>query len=47
MMKWMTKLPIDQVAAKIDKMAADYKIEEDKRAAVAAIVAAKSAEASA
>ena len=47
MMKWMTALPIDQLAAKIDKMAADDKIEQDKRAAVAAIVAAKSAEASA
>lgn len=42
LMKWMTKLPIDQVAAKIDKMAADDKIAQDKRAAVAAIVAAKS-----
>lgn len=42
LMKWMTTLPIEQVAAKIDKMAADDKIAQDKRAAVAAIVAAKS-----
>lgn len=47
LMKWMTTLPIEQVAANIDKMAADDKIEQDKRAAVAAIVAAKSAESSA
>ena len=47
LMKWMTTLPIEQVAAKIDKMAADDKNAQDKRAAVAAIVAAKSAEASA
>ena len=47
LMEWMTTLPIDQVAVKIDKMVTDDKIEKDKRAAVAAIVAAKSAEASA
>lgn len=47
LMEWMTTLPIDEVAVKIDKMVTDDKIEKDKRAAVAAIVAAKSAEASA
>ena len=47
LMEWVPKLTIDQVAAKIDKMADNDKIAQDKRAAVAAIVAAKSAEASA
>jgi len=51
LMKWMTTLPIDQVAAKIDQMVDEDKIALDKRAAVDAaidaIVASKSVEDSA